>query len=49
MEEQPSTSGSLKRLIPQELHEDIDVIARKRPRITGIYEIIHLVHEVHYI
>lgn len=36
MEEQPSTSGGIQSLIPQELQEKIVVIASKSPRVTGI-------------
>lgn len=36
MEEQPSTSSGLKCSIPQELQEEIDGIAAKLPRVTGI-------------
>lgn len=36
MEEQPSTSRGIKRSIPAQLQGEIDVIAAKLPRVTGI-------------
>lgn len=36
MDEEPSTSRGIKRYIPQELQDEVDVIAAKHPRVTGI-------------
>lgn len=36
MDEEPSTSGGIKRLIPPELQDDVDEIAAKRQREAGI-------------
>lgn len=36
MEEQPSTSRGIKRSIPEQLRGEIDVIAAKVSRLTGI-------------
>lgn len=35
MDEEPSTSRGIKQSIPQELQDEVDVIASKRPRVTG--------------
>lgn len=37
MDEEPSNSSGLKRLIPQALKNEVAVIAAKRPCESGIY------------
>lgn len=41
MEEEPSTSGGIKRSIPKELQDKMDETAAKIPRVTGIYNVFN--------